>query len=299
MNITQGFRQLALCILLPLTVCAQANKEYVLQESTVPADVSQALRERVNLFFSYHIGSFNRKAIDLVAEDTKDYYYASGKVMFQKVNITGISFTKDLKKAAVQLETTQNWQVAGYTTIATTPVVTTWEIEDGKWVWYLDKQASMRSVTPMGESALPPPPGEKLAAVPMVNPDGTLNIPADFAEPARVAAQGMAILSQAALDRNEVTFTANKADQSEVKFHNGLNGQVSLKLYEVPDIPGLKISLSKSDLGPNEDAQIRFAYEPVPKGFPDSLLRSYSLRVTVIPLNQEYPIKFTMLQARQ
>ena len=197
------------------------------------------------------------------------------------------------------METTQNWQVAGYTTVATTPVVTTWEIEDGKWVWYLDKQISMRSVTPMGESAPPPAPGEKLAAVPMVNPDGTLNIPADFAEPARVAAQGMAILSQAALDKNEITFTANKADQAEVKFHNGLNGQISLRLYEAPDIPGLKISLSKTDLGPNEDALIRFTYEPAPKGFPDVLLRSYNMRVTVIPLNQEYPVKFTMLQARQ
>ncbi len=298
MNTFRGFPQLALALLLPLTLCAQSTGDYTVLESAAPVEVSQALRERVNLFFSYHIGTFNRRAIDLVAEDTKDYYYASGKVLFIKVNIVGIQFSKDFKKAAVQLETTQNWQVATYSTIATTPVVTTWMIEDGKWVWYLDKQVAMRTVTPMGDSAPPPAPGTKLAPVPMVNPDGTLNIPSDFAEPARVAAQGMAILSQAALDKNEITFIANKAAQSEVKFHNGLNGQVSLRLYEAPDIPGLTISLSKVDLGPNEDAMIRFNYEPSPKGFPDVLLRSYNMRVTVIPLNQEYPIQFTMLQGR-
>jgi hypothetical protein len=299
MNTLRWPQRFALGLLLPFTLFAQSGPDYPVPESAAPAEVSQALRERVTLFFSYHTGSFNRKAIDLVAEDTKDYYYASGKVMFLKVIITSIDFSKDMKKAAVHLETTQNWQVSTYSTVATTPVVTTWMIEDGKWVWFLDKQSSMRSATPMGDSALPPAPGEKLAAVPMLNPDGTINIPADFAEPARVAAQGMAILSQAALDKNAVTFTVGTAAKEEIKFHNGLNGQVSLALYEAPDIPGLRITASKLNLGPNEDAILSFVYEPSAKPVPDVLLRTYNMRLALIPLNQEYPIKFTMQFPRQ
>jgi len=219
--------------------------------------------------------------------------------LFLKVTITGIDFSADFKKAAVHLETTQNWQVSTYSTVATTPVVTTWMIEDGKWVWFLDKQTFSKAVTPMGDSLPPPAPGTKLEAVSLLNPDGTINIPKDFAEPARVAAQGMAILAQAGLDKNAVTFSVGKADQDEVKFHNGLNGQISLRLYEAPDIPGLKIAVSKTDLGPNEDAIIRFTYEPSEKPVPDVLLRSYTVRVNLIPLNQEYPIKFTLLPQRQ
>jgi hypothetical protein len=296
MNTLRWSRQFALGFLLPLTLCAQASADYPLPESAAPKEVSQTLRERVTEFFGYHRGAVNRKAIDLVAEDTKDFYFQSGKVQFVDVQIMNVDFSKDFQKAAVRLETTQTWQVGTQSTLATTPVVVTWKIEGGKWVWYLDNQAMSRSVTPMGDSAPPPTTNGKLAAQPLVNPDGTLNIPADFAEPARVAAQSQAILSQAGVDKTELTFNAGEVKEDKVTFHNGFTGQVSLRVYDAPEIPGLKIKLSKSDLGPREDAIVQFVYDGT--AVPPGLAHQYTIRLGLSPFAQEYPIKFLMQAAR-
>jgi len=297
MKTFQWFQRIAVGLLAPLALCAQPNPNFPIPESKAPAEVSQALRERVNQFFQYHIGSINRKAFDLVAEDTKDYYFSSGKVLFLGANITGVDFSQDMQKALVHLDTTQNMQVQQYSTVATTPIVTNWKIEDGKWFWFLDKQGAMISTTPMGASAVPPERGT-LKAEPMLNPDGTLNIPKDFAEPERVAAQGQALIAQSGLDKDSVSITVGKAGTDTVTFHNGFSGPVSLKLYEIPSIPGLSVTLSKSDLGPREDAEVRFTFTPTDADIPDVAVRQYTLRLNLIPWNQEFPIRLRLQRAR-
>jgi hypothetical protein len=241
----------------------------------------------VTQFFQYHVGTINRKAIDLVAEDTKDFYFSSGKVQFVAAKVTGMTFSKDMQKASVQLETTQNMQVQQFSTMVTTPVVTNWKLEEGKWVFFLDVQMMARAATPMGESAAPAQ--GKLVAEPLTNPDGTLNIPKDFAEPERVAAQAQAILALAGTDKEAVTFIAGKAGEDVVNFHNGFNGQVSLQLTGDPRLPGLKITLDKPSLFAAEDAHIRIAYDPTAGG--SLVATEYMLRLNLIPFNQEYPIR--------
>lgn len=289
MNCTAKWRRTALGLLLPLALFGQ-TPDFPITESAAPPEVSQALRDRVNQFFGYHVGTMNRRAIDLVAEDTKDFYFSSGKVQFLSAKITGMEFSRDLQKATVHMETTQTLQVQQFSTVATTPVISSWKLEDGKWVFYLDVQAMNRNVTPMGESAAPT---GKLAAQPLLNPDGTLNIPADFAEPARVAAQGAAILSQAGLDKEAVTLSMQEAGEDQVTFHNGFNGSVSLRLTGDPRLPGLKIALDKPNLNGSEDAHLRFSWDPA-VGTPSALGAEYTVRLTLIPFNQEYPVKVTL-----
>jgi hypothetical protein len=292
---SKWLRQIALGLLVALTMSAQNSPDFPVPESAAPVDVSKALRERVNQFFQYHVGSVNRKAIDLVAEDTKDFYFSSGKIQFIDVKVTGAVFSKDMQRAAVTLDATRNWQVDKYVTVATTPVVTTWKLEDGKWVFYLDKQNLDLAATPMGTSA--PPPTGKLAAQPLTNPDGTLNIPKDFAEPARVAAQGQAILNQAGVDMDSVRLTSGKTSSEQVTFHNGFNGQISLRLVGDPHIPGLKITLDRVDLGASEDAHVNFTYEP-PEGATSGNV-DYTLRLNLTPFNQEYPIRIILAAANR
>ncbi len=296
MNKLSWFRQIAMGLLIPLTLSAQALADYSVPESAAPAEVVKALRERVTEFFGYHIGPVNRKAIDLVAEDTKDYYFGSGKVQFLGVAIMGVDFTKDLQRASVRLETTQNWQVQQYTTVATTPVVTSWKMEDGKWVWFLDNQALIQATTPMGATR-PPPPAIDSLAVPdkILNADGTLNLPKDFAAPERVAAQGMAIIKQGGLDKDSVTLTLGKAGEDKVTFVNGYGGQVSLNLYEAPKVPGLTITLNKKDLLANENGVVSFVYTPPADAAPAPTGRQYTLRLNVVPFNLELPIKLTLI----
>lgn len=289
------FQHLAIALTVPLTLCAQVDPNYPVPETEAPAGVAQALKERASQFFQYHVGPVNRRAIDLVAEDTQDFYYQSGKVQFVGFSLKEVTFTKDFQRAAVRLETTQPWEVQGLSTMATTPVVTTWKLENGKWVWFLDQQGQVRAATPMGASA-PPPAADKLLS--LTNPDGTLNLPKDFAAPERVAAQAMAILNQGGLDKSSVTFTAGTAAQEQLLFKNGYGGQVTVALRDVPKIPGLTVTLSKSDLQAREDATVRFVYAPEGPAPVEVQGRKYSLRLSLIPFNQEFPITFMLQPAR-
>lgn len=288
-----NLRKIVLAFLMPLTLCAQAGPDYPVPESAAPPEVSRVLRERVNQFFQYHVGTVNRKAIDLVAEDTKDFYFSSGKIQFLGVTITGVDFSQDLKKAFVKLDTTRNWQVQQYITVATTPVVTSWKVEDGKWVFYLDVQNLDRTATPMGNSAPP----TSLAPEPLTKPDGTLNIPKDFAEPARVAAQAQAILSLAGVDKDSVVFSSGKPGTDQVTFHNGFTGQVNLKLVGDAHYLGLKVELDKTTVDAGQDAHVRFAYEP-PEGAPPGKLE-YTFHLNLSPFNQEYPINLVVTSANR
>lgn len=268
--------------------------EYPVTEAQAPQDVAQALRERVNQFFQFHMGTVNRRAIDLVAEDTKDYYFSSGKVQFISVKLNELNFSKDLQTAAANLDTTQTWQVQQYSSVVTTPVVTNWKLEDGKWVFYIDKQQLARFTTPMGESAPPANPTGKLAPEPLLNADGTMNIPKDFADPERVAAQAQAIMAQAGTNKETVAFVFGQAGEDQVTFHNGFNGQVSLQLSGDPRLPGLKIALDKANLNGAEDAHVRLTYDPAAT----APLGEYRLLLNLIPFNQQYSIRVQIAPAK-
>ena len=93
-----------------LTLLAQTTPaEYSVKEDSAPVEVKEALRARATEFFDYHVGPANRRAIDLVAEDTKDYYFAVGKMEVTKFNITNVEYDKDWTKAMVTLDVTRPW----------------------------------------------------------------------------------------------------------------------------------------------------------------------------------------------
>lgn len=276
----------------------QTPAEYTVKNADAPAEVKEALRARVTEFFNYHVGPTNRRSIDMVAEDTKDYYYGSGKVNLLGFTIKDFDFTPDLQKAYVKLDMRQIWEVQDMSTEVTQPSGTTWKIEDGKWVWFLDVQ-NVAGVwrTPMGPSAAPPPKTDKPTI--QTNADGTLFIPSDFAKPERLQEQAQAILAQSGLDKDTVTLTYGEAGEASVKFHNGVRGQVSLKLYGDPRIPGLTVKLDKNDLFANEEGTVTFQYNPpadlamMPGG------TEHTLKLELIPFNQMHPIRLIMRPAKQ
>ena len=71
------------------------------QQQTPPAEAEQALRARVTEFLQYHVDGNFRKAYDMVAEDTKDDYFNSGKVQLKGFKIDDVKFTDDFTKATV------------------------------------------------------------------------------------------------------------------------------------------------------------------------------------------------------
>lgn len=286
-------------VVLLWALCAMAQlppRPETIPAAEAPAAVTEALRARVNQFFQYHVehGPALRRAMDLVAEDTKDEYFANNKMKVEKFNITDIKFAPGFQQAMVVLDVTREWnfyaQAKGE--MVTLPMVTYWKIEEGEWRWYKDK--GMESITPMGLSNL-----QTMGKLELLrqNPDGTINLPADFNKEETLRAQAQLILTQSKLDRDTVTLSLQKESEETVTFQNGY-GEVNLELYGVPDIPGLTVTLEKSTLHRDENGVVRFHYAPpAPNPHADAeappavrIPPSFVARLMVIPHNQIFNI---------
>src|SRR5437868_2594034 len=67
-------------------ICLAQNNPF----NKPPADVDAALRARITEFYDYHVKGQFRKADELVAEDTKEYYFESRKPQYLSFEISRI-----------------------------------------------------------------------------------------------------------------------------------------------------------------------------------------------------------------
>jgi hypothetical protein len=252
-------------VFLPLIAAAQSPSP----------EVEKALQERATEFFQYHVDGNYRKAMDLVAEDTKDEYFAQGKMKLKSFKLDSIKFS-DPAKAVVTATVVRDWQIRLEVNEVIVPMVTTWKIEDGKWVWYHDRSAAW--LTPMGPSTVQPP---------TRNPDGSVNLPKDFsAELINQAAR--TILSQSGISKGEVNLSATGTSEDKVTFNNGAPGAVRLSLAGVPELPGFRVELDKTEVLANGQAQVTIRYQ-APADAPPA--QSFMIRVVSEPFNQVFPIR--------
>ena len=122
-----------------------------------PDDVDQALRARIKEFYGYHISGQPRKAEALVAEDTKDFYYAANKPAYTHCEIRQIQYSENFTKAKATMLCGMYVMVPGFTDKPLdVPLPSTWKIEDGKWMWYVSQEA--RRASGMGLQMKPGPP---------------------------------------------------------------------------------------------------------------------------------------------
>jgi hypothetical protein len=266
--------------LLPLLALAQ--------DTAPPPEVDQALRERCTQFFRYHTDTETqktnfRKAWELVAEESKDFYFSGHKQTYKSFKIDSIKYSDNFTKAKVQLTTEVLWEIRMQKQIAKVITTASWKLENGKWMWYDDPQE--RWPTPMGPSDL-----TKLTR----NPDGTVQVPRDFSIAALTkAAQDQ--VKPTTIDKNNLTLTVGTASQEKVVLHNGAPGYINLELDKGAPIPGLTFELDKTQVGPNQDATLKIAYQPVEKYSPDKpALAPFKVKLTVVPFNQvfEVSVKF-------
>src|ERR1700747_1216749 len=86
----------AALLLIPFLVLAEAPKA-----PSVPKKVDQALRQRASEFLQDQVTGNFRKALDLVAEDTQDYYLAANKTKLFSFKIENIEYSDKFTKATV------------------------------------------------------------------------------------------------------------------------------------------------------------------------------------------------------
>jgi hypothetical protein len=256
--------------LFPVLAWAQAGPAALTPGA--PPEVDQALRARVSQFFQYHVDGDFRRAYDLVAENTKDEYFNSAKTHLKKFELAGIKYNDDFTKAEVSTAVSMIWNIRIQENLSVVPMITTWKIEDGKWVWYHDIKTGA-GLTPMGPSTIITGMNDKNSKVP---------IP-DHIDDAAVANAAQKIVKQVTVDKQGVSLASGK---DQVRVHNGTPGYVQLTLAALPDLPGFSATFDTKQLGPNQDAVLRLEYKPVDKE-PHS---SFPVRIVTEPFNQVFTV---------
>ena len=187
-----------------------------------------------------------------MAEDSKDFYFASNKTQFKGFQIDKIEFGADFTRAVVTLTVQRTMRVQGNDIALPSTGPTDWKIENGKWVWYNNPETEY--VTPMGKSDI---------GVIKPNPDGSVNVPKKIT-PDMVSGAAQLILQQqkSSLSRSEVTLAADKASSEEVVFHNAVQGSVQVRLDVNPVLPGFHAEIDKTAVNAGENAILKLRYEP-------------------------------------
>ena len=214
------FALLALCAAFAF---AQPNDPF---KPKPPADVDAALRARLQEFFDLHVKGQVRKAEDLVAEDSKDYFYNHNKPKYLSCEFSRIDYLANFTRANALMLCEQYIMVPGFSQHPMkVPTPSAWKLENGKWYWYVDEDALR--MTPAGKmTAGPFPP----AGAPAPPAPGSVPISADF------------LFKQIQLDKDAVRLKAGES--AEVTISNSAPGPMAVLLPQA--LPGVEAKLDKS-----------------------------------------------------
>ena len=119
-----------------------------------PPATDAALRERVSKFYQTYVDKKWRQSEALVAEESKDRYFAAPKAPYYSFQINEIKFEENYTKAIVLALAEQDRMVAmGGVLRMKVPMQSYWKLVDGQWMWYLPERNCV--ATPMGCGAVP------------------------------------------------------------------------------------------------------------------------------------------------
>ncbi|MGC8794691.1 MAG: hypothetical protein ACP5U2_15005, partial [Bryobacteraceae bacterium] len=137
-----------LLVALTAALCAQAQTAAELFEKA-PPEVDQALRERVKFFYQCHVEGKFRQADQVVAEDSKDAFFAAEKPRYRGFEIVRIVYSDNFTRARVVVAVDTDFMAPGIGRIPVkAPLTSLWKLENGQWWWYVDRNAGKQ--TPFG-----------------------------------------------------------------------------------------------------------------------------------------------------
>ncbi|MGC9945043.1 MAG: hypothetical protein ABSF64_01490 [Bryobacteraceae bacterium] len=240
-----------------------------------PADVDAALRARVAQFYQFEVdGKFSR-ALQLVADDTKDLFIGSSKPTYQTFEIKSVQYSEDFSKAEVMLLVNRLLPIQGFMGHALpTRMTSRWKLENGLWCYYVDPQKDLPT-TPFGGL---PVPGMRLpagggAGAPLAQPP----MPSHLPDPRLLTA-----------DKTSVQLKASGTSSERVTISNPSPWPETLTLSD-PKLAGLTVKLDTLTVNPRQKAILSIQSSDglqIPK-------TPVTIVVTVRQINQTIPIKVT------
>ena len=237
-----------------------------------PPEVDAALRDRITRFYQAHIDrKLIRQADQYVAEDTKDFFFESNKPAYLEFQIGKITYSGDFTKATAIVNCKMVVNMPGFAnTPLTVPAPSTWKIENGQWVWYVDQKLGRE--TPFGRM--------KPAA----------GAPSGGGLPSLASAPDVQSLWKSVrADKSSVELSASKESFAEVTISSKMPGIISLRL-DYPKTPGLEAALDRTELKAGEQARLSLRFQPQKK----PAAKEVEVRVMVEPTNQLIPIAVTI-----
>ena len=194
-----------------------------------PPEVDRALRARIAEFYQYHVTGEFMKAMPLVAEDTKEYFFDTGKPRFLSFNIDTVKYNKDYTQATAKVTVERSIMLPGFNgQVMKLPTTCTWKLEkDGLWYWYVDQ--TTRNLTPAGVATPGPTKTD-------VSPIGLGNIPLTTDE----------LLKRVAADKDSLTL--KPGESGTVLIANQMAGPVMPAVAGKPH--DVDVSFSDKQIAP-------------------------------------------------
>jgi hypothetical protein len=209
-----------------------------------PPAIDEALRARVSKFYGAFVSGKFKEAYLLVANDSQDQFFELSKDQYKSFEIIKTRYSENFTKAVVLTSVKSDWRWHGVVTPTTFPLTTNWKIEDGEWVWHYVKPTMAAS--PFSPTGFVPIPADTPAAKPS-------------ALPGDVAGTAQGILSKVGIDKRSVRLRTYESSQDVIHVRNDMPGAVTLNLDKL-EMPGLKITLGKTQLQAHEETTIQFAW---------------------------------------
>ncbi|HKX00395.1 MAG TPA: hypothetical protein VJN43_21835 [Bryobacteraceae bacterium] len=253
---------ISLPVLVPGGVRAQNPAELF---TKAPPEVDEALRGRVSKFYQAHVDGKPRRAEELVAEESKDYFYDMKKPKYLSFEITKIDYSDNFTKAKVLVLVGTYLPVMGFADKPVkAPLLSTWKVVDGQWYWYIDPDVI--NTTPFGKMGTPPgydPAKSAAGALPDISKGPDLQ----------------ALSKKVHADKLIARLNPREASSDQVTITNDLPGTVTLQL-DTLKVPGFDARLDRTQLKGGEKAVLSLHFQPG-KRAPRSMLAN----VTVQPIN--------------
>ncbi|HXG33267.1 MAG TPA: hypothetical protein VNJ11_07875 [Bryobacteraceae bacterium] len=259
-------------VLLTVTVIGLAAQELGDLLQKAPPELDAALRARISRFYQAHVDGKFREAYELVAEDSKDIFFAAEKPRYRSFNILKIDYSDNFTKAKAVVACETEASMFGNRFTVQMPVTSLWKLADGQWYWYT-LPPSDEVITPAG--VMKPGPAPQTT---------------HWKDLGTRAPRIPALQTMVRADKTQVNLNLRGESSDTVKITNTLPGPVTLSL-EYQAVPGLEVQLDREQLAANETATVTF------RSRLDGQLPSADITVTVrvMPTAQLIPIRVMLV----
>jgi uncharacterized protein YchJ len=205
-----------ICLALVAVTCALAQTP------------EETLRARVSKFYQAYADGKARTMEPMVAEDTKDNWFASEKTRYGSFEIDKIEFNDDRTRAKVIVLAETTMRIRGTSFTGKVPTVSNWKIEDGEWRYFIDPNDQVREAR-------------------------KVRIP----EPSE-------LLGKVTASKSEVRLCGCGEPVFDVAINNAMPGEVRLTLEPV-EVPGLLVSLQDRTLKARQSTKLVIEYDGAEK----------------------------------